>query len=170
MLTPAALSDFPALYELIKDSFPPDEYRPYEAQRLLLNDPRYTLWTNADRTALISVWQFPDFAFIEHFAVSPKCRGQGLGTKILAEILSSLSCPVCLEAELPETNLARRRLDFYRRNGFSVNPFPYLQPAYAPDRNPVPMTILSTAPLSQDQFEYLRSMLYQEVYHSETRA
>ena len=170
MLTPATCSDFPALYKLIQNSFPPDEYRPENAQLALMDDPRYTLWTNEERTALISVWQFRDFAFIEHFAVTPECRNQGLGAKILGDILSTLSCPVCLEAELPETSLARRRLDFYQRNGFIVNPFPYLQPAYTPDRNTVPMTILSTAPLTQDQFEYIQNMLYQEVYNSETRA
>ena len=170
MLTPATRSDFPALYKLIRRSFPPDEYRPENAQLALMDDPRYTLWTTEDRPALISVWQFPDFAFIEHFAVAPECRNQGLGARILRHLLSSLSCPVCLEAELPDTDLARRRLDFYQRNGFSVNPFPYLQPAYAPDLAPVPMTILSTAPLTQDQFEYIQNMLYQEVYNSETRA
>ena len=112
MLTPATKLDFPTLYKLLEDSFPIDEYRPREAQKAILSDPRYALWTNDDRTALISVWQFDDFAFIEHLAVSPSLRNQGLGGQILTEVLASLSCPVCLEAELPETDLAQRRLNF----------------------------------------------------------
>lgn len=164
MLTPATPTDFPTLFRLLEESFPIDEYRPRDAQLALLSDPRYTLWTNADRTALISVWQFPDFAFVEHFAVSPAQRNNGLGASILQEALSSLHSPVCLEAELPESPLARRRLNFYERNGFFVNPFPYLQPAYAPDRNPVPMQILSTAPLTPQQFQQIRDTLYQYVY------
>ena len=166
MLIPAALSDFPGLYDLIKASFPPDEYRTYENHLAILDHPRYTLLTNGDRTALISLWRFEDFTFVEHFAVSPQCRNRGLGTQILQEILSSLSCPVCLEAELPETDLARRRLDFYRRNGFTVNPFPYFQPAYTPDHKAVPMQILSTVPLTREQFEHIRDVLYHQVYRA----
>ena len=166
MLLPATHADFPKLYKLLEDSFPIDEYRPREAQLAVLDDPRYTLLTNADRTALISLWQFEGFAFIEHFAVSPERRNHGLGASILQEVLASLACPVCLEAELPETVLAKRRLGFYSRNGFAVNPFPYYQPAYTPDQHSVPMQILSTFPLTQEQFEHIRDTLYREVYHT----
>ena len=166
MLLPATHADFPQLYKLLEDSFPIDEYRPREAQLAVLNDPRYTLLTTADRTALISLWRFEGFTFIEHFAVAPEKRNQGLGRRILHEVLTSLSCPICLEAELPETDLARRRLEFYQRNCFTVNPFPYYQPAYTPDRKAVPMQILSTVPLTRKQFEHIRDTLYHEVYHT----
>ena len=169
MLTPATITDFPILYQLLEDSFPNDEYRPWEAQQAILSDPRYTLWTNDERTALISVWKFDDFAFIEHFAVSPRLRNQGLGRQILSEVLISLSGPVILEAELPDTELAQRRLEFYQRNGFFVNPFPYLQPAYAPDRKPVPMQILSTEPLTRKAFEDAKRTLYSQVYKENSR-
>lgn len=171
MLQRATLADIPALYNLLQDSFPTDEYRPYDAQLALLSEPRYTLWTTAERNALISVWSFSDFAFIEHLAVAPACRNAGLGSQVLRTLLASLSCPVCLEAELPETGLARRRLAFYQRNGFVINEFPYLQPSYGAGRCPVPLCILSTgAALTEAQFESIRNTLYREVYKKTGRS
>lgn len=169
MLRQANESDFPRLYSLLEESFPPDEYRPYEEQAALLKDGRYRLYTNLERTVLLSLWHFPDFTFIEHFAVSPHLRNQGLGRQILSEVLTSRSGPVILEAELPDTELAQRRLRFYQRNGFFVNPFPYLQPAYAPGRNSVPMQILSTEPLTRKAFEDAKRTLYSQVYKENSR-
>ena len=171
MLQKATLSDFPTLYALLEDSFPPDEYRPYEAQFALLSDPRYTLWTTKRKKALISVWQFDRFAYIEHFAVDPACRNQGLGTQLLQEVLSALPCPVCLEAELPDSELTRRRLAFYQRNGFICNVYPYIQPAYSPGRSPVPMQILSTpSALDHAQFRTVQDTLFQIVYKKSGRS
>lgn len=169
MLCQANESDFPRLYSLLEESFPPDEYRPYKEQAALLKDGRCRLYTNLERTVLLSLWHFPDFTFIEHFAVSPHLRNQGLGGQILMEMLNSLSGPVILEAELPETELAQRRLRFYQRNGFFVNPFPYLQPAYSPGRNSVPMQILSTEPLTRKAFEDAKRTLYSQVYKENSR-
>ena len=169
MLCQANESDFSKLYSLLEESFPPDEYRPYEEQAALLKDRHYRLYTNLERTVLLSLWHFPDFTFIEHFAVSPRLRNQGLGRQILSEVLISLSVPVILEAELPDTELAQRRLGFYQRNGFFVNPFPYLQPAYAPDRKPVPMQILSTEPLTRKAFEDAKRTLDSQVYKENSR-
>lgn len=171
MLHIATQSDFPALYALLQDSFPADEYRSFEEQLSLLSDPKYTLWTTAHRNALISVWRFEDFTFIEHFAVAPSCRNHGLGNQLLQEIISSLPYPICLEAELPDTEIAQRRLNFYQRNGFRINTFPYVQPSYGPGRASVPMCILSThSPLSQQQFHNIRDTLYLEVYKRDGRS
>lgn len=168
MLRPARRSEFDHIYSLLKTSFPIDEYRPYQSQKELLNDPRYTVFVVDDLTALITVWQFESFSFIEHFAVAPECRNQGLGAGILHELISMQSRPVCLEAELPETDLAKRRLGFYQRRGFHVNNYHYIQPAYSVGQNPVPLLILTTgAPITMNQFESIRDILYREVYKTE---
>ncbi len=171
MLKKATISDFPALYRLLEESFPTDEYRPYDKQLALLRDPRYTLWSTEQKDALISIWQFREFAFIEHFAVSPSLRNRGMGTQILRAALSQLTVPVVLEAEFPLDTLSRRRLSFYQRNGFHVNDFPYHQPSYGEGRNEVPMKLLSSGiPLSSYQFEIIRDTLYQDVYHVKGRS
>lgn len=165
MLRPMKSSEFDAVFSLLRSSFPPDERRPEQAQRALLAHPKYTMYVTDDLSAVITLWQFSDFSFIEHFAVDPRHRNHGLGAAVLQSLLSSLSSPVVLEAELPETELAVRRLAFYQRNGFHINPYEYIQPPYSSDRSAVPLLILSTGnPLTQSQFELIRKTLYKEVY------
>ena len=86
----------------------------------LLADPKYTLYAIYDEDtddikrkkkyikAIIAVFHFDDFAFIEHFAVNPIYRNQGLGSIILNELKTALDCQICLEVELPETENAKK--------------------------------------------------------------
>lgn len=165
MLRIATANDFDRIYSLLQCSFPADEYRPSEAQKALLSRPEYTAYVTDDASAVITVWQFNGFAFIEHFAVSPSLRNRGLGSQLLQLVISVLRCPVCLEAELPDTDLAARRIRFYQRCGFFVNPYPYVQPAYSSDRKSVPLLILTSgAPISESEFQTIRDNLYQTVY------
>jgi len=162
---------FDSFYNLLAQSFPNDEIRPYERQKDLLQIENYRAfvqWDDHRMVGLITVWLFPGFSFIEHFAVVPELRSQGIGSRILQETLAFLPKPVILEAELPETALAQRRLAFYARHGFHENPYFYVQPAYSADRNSVPMRLLSTNPLSERDYAAVRAEIYRQVYHVET--
>ena len=124
MLTKLNGKDFDKVFTILEESFPKDEYRTYEKQKALLDDARYTIYIIPDRDevkAFIAVWQFDDFAFVEHFAVNQAYRNQGLGSIILQEVMKKLPCMICLEVELPETDFAKRRIGFYERNGIHVN-------------------------------------------------
>lgn len=170
MLRIARKTEFAAIWSLLYNSFPSDELRQEEEQRMLFDNSTYQLYVTDDLQALISVWNFPTFAFIEHFAVTPQCRNQGLGGKLLREIITMLPCRVCLEAELPETELAARRIAFYERNGFTVNEFPYIQPSYGDGKKAVPMRILTTnGALTQEEFTAVKATLYQYVYNRNTK-
>lgn len=170
MLQKLQTDEFDAFFSLLEASFPADEYRTYAEQKALLADPRYSIYVlpaaaNAHIKAAITVWQFADFAYIEHFAVNSAYRNQGLGALILCEIVRLLPCPLCLEAELPETELAKRRIGFYRRNGFFVNDYPYIQPPYSKGKNPVPLTVMTTGgSISEARFRAIKETLYREVY------
>lgn len=162
-------NDFEEMYQLMTASFPKDEYRPYSAQKSLWSDPAYHVYAHYGESrkllAFLAVWNFEDFGFLEHFAVQPECRNTGLGSRLLQELSSLLKKPLCLEAELPDNELAKRRIAFYLRNGFCQNPYPYLQPALAEDQNPVPLCIMtSPCPLTQQEFLAIRDTLYTRVY------
>ncbi|MEI3552766.1 MAG: GNAT family N-acetyltransferase [Acutalibacteraceae bacterium] len=91
----AKTEEFDKIFSILENSFPPDEYRTYEGQKSLWNHPKYTVYVIPDDEsdcikAFITVWKFEDFAFIEHFAVNPFYRNQGLGSLILHEILNLL--------------------------------------------------------------------------------
>ena len=88
MLREMTRPEFADVYALMELSFPPDERRPYAAQRALLDRPGYRIYVPADGPyALLAVWETPEFLFLEHFAVSPKRRGAGLGAALLAAYL-----------------------------------------------------------------------------------
>lgn len=164
----AHAKDFEQIYAIMEASFPPDERRTYAAQRALMDRPNYRVYMlpgNGGIAAFISLWQFEDFAFIEHLATCEACRNQGLGAEILRQIKGLLPCPLCLEAELPETEIAIRRLAFYERNGFCANDYPYIQPPYGEDKSPVPLVFLTSGcTVSQARFETMKAAINREVY------
>lgn len=169
MLEILEIDDFDQMYRLMQASFPQDEYRPDTAQMALFDDPAYRVYAHygAGHTlwAFLSVWDFDDFAFIEHLAVKPECRGSGLGSRLLQDLCSLLSKPICLEVELPDSELARRRIGFYQRNGFCLNSYAYIQPAMAEGQNSVPLRIMSFPnPVTSQEFTSLRNTLYRRVY------
>ncbi len=86
--------------------------------------------------AFLALWELGDMAYIEHFAVDPDCRNGGLGGKILQKVIEDTDMRICLEVELPETEMAARRIGFYERNGFYYNDYFYMQPPIQKDGMP----------------------------------
>ena len=162
--------EFDRIYHIMEESFPEDERRPYAGQRALLDEPAYRIYTRPDPErgeplAFLAVWDFECFAYIEHFAVAPAHRCGGVGSRLLRELIAQLGKPVCLEVEPPETEPAVRRIGFYRRCGFFLNEYPYLQPPLAPGRSTLPLLVMTTGgPVSRPQFEQIRDVLYARVY------
>ena len=161
--------DFDKVFGLIESSFPIDEYRTYDGQRALLNDPAYEIYVlpGADESimAFMAVWELEPFVFLEHFAVDPVYRNNGVGTQLLDELMSMSGKMVCLEAELPDKAMASRRIGFYERSGFFLNEYPYAQPPLAEGRKPVPLAIMSSGrAVSQREFDAIKRVLYTRVY------
>ncbi|MGN0298817.1 MAG: GNAT family N-acetyltransferase [Lachnospiraceae bacterium] len=169
MLQKIRKNDFDQVYALMEISFPYDEYRGYEEQKELLKQPNYTVYVLPDDDnikAFITVYQFENFAFVEHFAVKPSYRNSGIGAAILQELSILLQCQICLEVELPETEVAKKRIKFYERNGFYLNNYPYVQPPFSEDKCAIPLFIMTTNhPLNEAEFNYIKSVLFKEVYH-----
>lgn len=106
--------------------------------------------------------------FLEHLATDPDLRGQGIGAKLLAYLTSDESRTVCLEAEPPESEITRRRIAFYNRNGFYLNEHPYIQPPISKGRNPVPLMIMTHGrKIDKGEFVKVRNLLYREVYKAD---
>lgn len=142
-------ADFDAVYRLLTQSFPATERRGAAGQRALFSDGAYRVdilrAPDGSVQALIASWDFDDFVFLEHFAVAPACRSGGIGGRMLDAMLARCGKCACLEAELPETELAARRIGFYERHGFTVNAdYAYFQPALVPGGDPLPMHLLTT--------------------------
>ena len=91
----------------------------------------------------LAVWEFESFTYIEHFAVDPVLRNSGTGSAMLQELVRKYQKQICLEVELPEDELTRRRIGFYERNGFVFNEYPYIQPPISKGKSPVPLRIMT---------------------------
>lgn len=161
--------DFDQIFDIMEKSFPLDEYRTYEGQKALLDKDKYAIYgikRDGKVVAFITFWENESVVFIEHFAVSPMCRNEGLGGKILRELLSSRSeITVCLEVEPPENDIAKRRIAFYERNGFFLNTHPYMQPALSVGRSPIRLMIMTSGrTIDADEFAKLKNTLYESFY------
>lgn len=159
---------FEQVYTLMQDSFPPAERRTFDGQRVLLSNPHYRLRIQAGSsaiTAMMAVWEFTAFRFVEHIAISPSLRGQGLGGQWIDDYAADNSTPIILEVEPPETEIAARRIGFYQRHGFHACPFSYQQPSMQPGQPSIPLLLMQSGkPLTKSAFLQVRDTLYREVY------
>ncbi len=160
-------ADFASVYSLMETSFPAEERREREAQRKCGENPAFTtyLWKGESAVkGFITVYDLQEFFFVEHFAVNPAFRNQGLGSEILTALREKLPRPLVLEVELPETEFARRRIEFYRRNGFVLHHYPYMQPPYSPEKPAIPLLLMATESISEETFHQVKTLLYTCVY------
>lgn len=156
---------------LYEASFPPQERRPWWdlAERCLKGEIlAYGISEGAALAGFITVWDFPDFAYLEHFAIDEQMRGRGLGSQVLNEIkILFEGKPIVLEVEPPTDNESMRRIRFYKSNGFCLHDdWDYQQPPYSSELPWVELKIMtfSKIPHSVD-FEHIKTTLYSNVYN-----
>lgn len=108
-----------------------------------------------------------EILYIEHFAVSPSQRGNGLGAAALQTIMADSKTSIILEVEPPTDELTRRRIAFYERNGLKLHSaLPYLQPPYFPGNQPIILKIMSSPELGQSEIESeIIPVLHRKVYN-----
>ncbi len=169
MIDRMKIRDFDEIYDLMEKSFSYDEYRSYDEQKELLHNPVYSIYVLYNEAqeikAFIAVWEFEEFAFIEHFAVNPEHRNSGIGAYMLNELVEQLGKTVCLEVELPETETASRRIGFYQRNNFYLNEYPYIQPSLSKGKKAIPLILMtSCSKVDEDAFNQIKDTLYKKVY------
>lgn len=161
-------TDFEYIYEIMEKSFPLTEFRTKDEQAALFENPYYKVIGIKENNIPISIaalWCFEDFTFIEHLATLSQYRNNGLGARILREIISNAKNIVCLEVEPPEDELSQRRISFYKRNGMVFNSYPYIQPSISKGREPIPLFIMTASrTINENEFSKIKNKLYKEVY------
>lgn len=164
-------TDFEEIYSLLSASFPADELRGKDAFLRLSGNALFRAYTERENgetgriIGFIGAWELEDLFFIEYFAVDPTLRGRGIGSQMLRE-LTDRHGRLCLEVEPPETgDMAKRRIGFYLRNGFCLNAYHYIQPAYSAEKKPLRMLMMtSPAAVCAETFREYRALLYKNVY------
>ena len=113
---------------------------------------------------LLTTWEFADFIYIEHFAISPTLRSQGYGSEALKAFIHEHGKPLVLEAEPPTDEMTRRRIRFYERIGLTLYDYPYTQPAYTEESLPVELRLMGTIDTEATPLDRVSDTLHREVY------
>ena len=162
---------FDEVWKLMELSFPSDERWDRVGFLSEYKNPEFrSLVYHPDKLGgVLNYWDFVSFIYIEHFAVQPYLRGQGIGTALMAELSRIADGRMCLlEAEPPQdSHIAARRIAFYERLGFLLNGYEYIQPAMGKDEHPLPLVIMSSPEaLTEECFIAARDKIYERVYYS----
>lgn len=162
------LSNIKALYE---SAFPPDERRDFaQVEQLLAQNPYFKIrvifeMNSSAFAAFLSYWNFGSFAYIEHLAVMPDMRGNGLGHKIMNDFFASVGNRVLLEVEPPIDTITRKRVAFYESLGMTLwDDFHYIQPPYAPHLNALELRLMTHGTFTRDDLTAAVATLHREVY------
>lgn len=161
--------EFEAIYAV---SFPVHEQRNEVQQAEAFADPRYFLETYGSEeqlAAFMAGWQFDGYIYIEHLAVSPQLRGRNIGSEVLQEFAAEHpEAVILLEIDPLVDEVSRKRLRFYEKLGFRINPYPHFHPPYDPAFPPHALIVLSLPrEISPVEYQIFRRDLAQVVMKAE---
>lgn len=166
ILSPKDISRLETIYKQYTQTFPPAERRNRQQFFELLNHPDASIQMiqmDSKEVGYMVLWKLANAVFIEHFEIFKAFRNQQLGEKVL-QYLAQQYDVVVLETEPDNySELAARRINFYKRNGFFILAKNYLQPAY--DKEKEPLTLFLMANTKQLNLDKIQSEIYQKVYH-----
>ncbi len=170
-LRPMQAHEFPAVHRLMQQAFPLQEHRCFSDAEALLSKKEYEILvypTQDEIVGFVAYWKFPDFYFVEHFAVSQTARGNGIGSHIMGAYLSQSALPVVLEVEATGSKIAQRRIGFYQRLGFALSPVGYIQPCLQGDVSDIPL-LLMHAPqnVSRELLHQAQKCIFCTIYQKE---
>lgn len=116
--------------EIYDCSFPESERLEFSE---LVNSrfPNSKIWGIFCKRALIGfsfVSVYKEFAYIVYFAIEEKLRNKHLGSfaiKLICELFGDKTKVLCVEKPQSKEDLRSRRINFYKRNGFSLADFEF---------------------------------------------
>ena len=105
--------------ELFEEAFPEQERPPFSILRQRDAGKFHFLVAEngEDPIGILTYWTFDELVYVEHFAIAEELRNQGLGKAVFLNFLSQQTEQVVLEVELPNTEEADHRVEFYASMG-----------------------------------------------------
>lgn len=160
-------SDMDFCMRVYEESFPHDERRDFgELLRLSrLGKNIFLLIKDGDLPVGIAIlFDIRKYFFLEYIAIDKNLRGLKYGTSIMEELKKKYK-NIVLEVEEPESSdVAQRRVEWYKKIGFILNEGEYMMPSLGDSKRPVPLKIMSEIPIVGADFEELKNMIYKNVY------
>ena len=168
-ITTSDVQHYKFMEELLVESFPPEEYRELEHLReytdRIGNFHNNIIFDDDLPIGFITYWDFDEFYYVEHFATNPALRNGGYGKSTLEHLCEFLKRPIVLEVERPVEEMAKRRINFYQRHGFTLWEKDYYQPPYKEGDDFLPMYLMVHGNLDAEKdYEGIRHKLHTIVY------
>lgn len=147
-------------WTLYESAFPASERRGKLQHAAALQEAAFHCLHLADASGfagLLAYWQWEKLCYIEHLAIVPSRRGQGLGHRALKLV----PAPAILEIEPVVDASTARRLAFYESCGYTRLVYPHVQLAYQQGEADIPLWLLSRPVLDTRALAEFESL-----YHS----
>lgn len=146
-------------WQLYEAAFPVTERRSAYQHAAALENPAFHCLHLSDSTGFVGImayWMWQDTIYLEHLAITPERRGQGLGHHVLA----SLEGTVVVEIEPATDSVSVRRLAFYESCGFYCLSYPHVQLAYQDGQPDIALWLLSRPQLDEPAIQ-----AFETLYH-----
>lgn len=166
-------STFLKLTTLYQEAFPEEERRDIaQLKELLQAEP--AMYFNAvhcdgELAGLFVYWDFGSFYYLEHLAVFAEMRNKKIGQKILNWTREHLQGVRILEVEPAETEMATRRINYYRRNGYLILDKTYHQPSYRSGGEEFPLWIMGNRAEDPETLKQQIQTIKEKVYYRSDR-
>lgn len=170
LITPAT---FDRAHAILDEAFPPSEIKSKNDIHSLFKKGTIKLYGDFEQNQLLGVimiWVFErdNIVYISNFAIDKNMRGQGIGSKMLAEIIALYpSQIIILEVEVPYDEISYKRIKFYERNDFVLyDKDAFLQPQISSTVNETPLYLMSYGkPLNDEQYSHTKNSLFKHAYN-----
>lgn len=109
---------------------------------------------------------YGSYVYVEHIATQKEFRGKGVASPLFSYFKEGWAYVLC------EVNPhgSERLISFYEREGFSINPYDYIVPAYGGNPNSERYLLMSYPTiLSREQFDEMTSTLFKDAYLGEIK-
>ena len=165
--------DFYQAWDIYTNSFPIFEQRNLYDQIEAMKDDNFNcrVYIEEDNVVgLLFFWNYENYRYIEHFAISKIMRGKNYGSNILKEFCEE-EYSVILEIDPPIDEISISRLNFYKRLGFVENEYNHIHPPYRRGSSGHGLEVLSYDKiLNKDQYNLFNEFLkYKVMKYSENK-
>lgn len=163
---------FGEMFAIMCEAFPESEYRMKQEQYRLFELSQYEVFGVVEQgqlCAFLAAWDLGCVRFGEHLATLHTMRNHGLGAKLFRFYEQLSATPLVFEVELPETELAKRRIGFYERLGYHYyGDIPYFQGSFHAGQERLALRLMmNDAHVERIEMDRIIDLIYQNVYHQD---
>ncbi|MCD8029244.1 MAG: GNAT family N-acetyltransferase [Erysipelotrichaceae bacterium] len=162
------IHDIKETYLFLQKAFDPSELREYDWMKEIYDQKKFKIYASLKDEQLLGVitlWEFDDFNYIEHFAVDENYRGQGLGSMIIEDMKLLSDKPLVLEVEKIVDTITQKRVHFYEKHGFQLSSYLFVQPPLRDNAKDVLLIYMSYPTLlDNNMYDRIFTELKNKVY------